>query len=56
MAKKQTEFTPNDFAAKIGISRSTMWRWLNLKKYANYLKMHDAEVVEIAGKKFLKIK
>ena len=54
MAKKKTEFTPAEFADKIGVSRATMWRWMNLKKYSRYLKMYDAEVVDIAGKKFIK--
>jgi hypothetical protein len=54
MAKK-TEFTPAEFSKKIGVSRATMWRWMNIKKYSRYLKMYDAEVVKVAGKKFVKI-
>jgi len=54
MSKRKTEFTATEFAEKIGVSRVTIWRWMNLKKYSRYLKMYDAEVVEVAGKKFVR--
>jgi len=53
---KKIEFTPTEFADKIGVSRVTIWRWMNVKKYSRYLKMYDAEVVDVAGKKFIKTK
>lgn len=52
---KKIEFTAAGFAKKIGVSRATMWRWMNVKKYSRYLKMYDAEVVTVAGKKFVRV-
>ena len=52
--KKRTEYTQSEFAALIGVHESTVWRWVT--KDPARLKMYDAEVVEVAGKKFVKIK
>jgi IS30 family transposase len=51
---KKREFTITEFAARIGVHHSTVWRWI--KDNPARLKMYDAEVVEVAGKKFVKIK
>jgi hypothetical protein len=52
---KKTEFTASEFAEKIGKSYITIWRWMTMKKYSRYLKMYDAEVVTVAGKRFIRI-
>lgn len=56
MATKKNTYSPSEFAYKHKLSRSTVWRYMNVKRYAKYLKMYDAEVVTVAGKKFIKIK
>jgi len=53
---KKEHLTPGEFGYKHKLSRSTVWRYMNMPKYAKYLKMYDAEVVEVAGKKFIKTK
>lgn len=47
-------FTITEFSARIGVHHSTVWRWIKFSP--NRLKMYDAEVVEVAGKKFIKVK
>lgn len=49
--KEKTEFTIAEFAEKIGAGRATVWRWVT--KDTKRLKMYDAEVVEVAGRKFI---
>lgn len=51
--KKRTEYTQSEFADLIGVHESTVWRWVT--KDPARLKMYDAEVVEVAGKKFIRI-
>lgn len=46
--------TPAEFGYKHKLSRSTVWRYMNVKRYSKYLKMYDAEVVEKDGKRFIK--
>lgn len=52
---QNNEYTIPAFAKKIKKSRATVYRWITDKKYKLYLKMYDAEVVEVAGKRFIKI-
>lgn len=52
--KKRTEYTQSEFADLIGVHESTVWRWVTNDRAR--LKMYDAEVVEVAGKKFIKTK
>lgn len=54
MSVKKNILTITDFAARIGVHHSTVWRWIKFSP--ERLKMYDAEVVEVAGKKFVKIK
>lgn len=51
--KKRTEYTLAEFASKIGVHESTVWRWVTYNP--KRLKMYDAEVVEVGGKKFIRI-
>jgi len=53
MSVKKREFTISEFADRIGVHHSTVWRWT--KDNPGRLKMYDAEVVEVAGKKFIRI-
>lgn len=53
MSKKQ--YTPAQFAEKIGISRTTIWRWLTKKNLEKRLKMYDAKKITVAGKDFIEI-
>lgn len=55
MKEKKTEFTFAEFAKKIGVARDTIYRWHNLKRLRGRFKMYDAEVVTVAGKRFVKI-
>jgi len=54
--KKGKQYTFAEFANKIGVARDTIYRWHNLKHLRGRFKMYDAEVVEVAGKKFVKVK
>lgn len=51
---KPRYYTPPEFAKKIKVSRSTIYRWVDVDHLR--LKMYDAEVVEVGGKNFIKIK
>lgn len=51
---KPKYYTPPEFARKIKVSRSTIYRWVDVDQIR--FKMYDAEVVEIAGKKFIRTK
>lgn len=55
MKRKKLTVTCNqsEFAARIGVHESTVWRWVTYDPAR--LKMYDAEVVEMAGKKFIRI-
>jgi IS30 family transposase len=55
MKGKTKEYTFAEFAKKIGVARDTIYRWHNLKRLRGRFKMYDAEVVEVAGKKFVKV-
>ena len=46
-------YTPAQFAEKNGLSRVTVWRWLNDKKLEKRLKMYDAKKVIIAERAFI---
>lgn len=52
--KKSRILTITEFSARIGVHHSTVWRWIKFSP--ERLKMYDAEVVEVAGKRFVKIK
>lgn len=54
MARRNT-YTPAEFADRIGKHNSTVWRWLQSKRCDQVLKMYDAEVVTVAGKRFIRI-
>lgn len=49
--KKRTEYTQAEFASKIGVHESTIWRWVT--KDPARLKMYDAEVVDVKGRKLI---
>ena len=51
--KKRTEYTQSEFADLIGVHLTTVWRWVTHDPAR--LKMYDAEVVEVAGKKFIRL-
>jgi len=53
--KKVKQYTFAEFANKIGVSRDTIYRWYNTKYLRGRFKMYDAEVVEVAGKKFVRV-
>jgi DNA-binding IclR family transcriptional regulator len=53
--KKEKLYTPWEFGYKHKLSRSTVWRYMNTLHYKRYLKMYDAEVVTVAGKKFIRL-
>lgn len=55
MKNVKTEFTPTEFAAKIGVHQTTISRWMAHDFAKRKFKAYDAEVVEVAGKKFIKI-
>jgi len=52
---KSKQYTFAEFSKKIGVARDTIYRWHNNKHLRNRFKMYDAEVVEIAGKKFIRV-
>jgi len=56
MKGKKTEFTFAEFAKKIGVARDTIYRWHKIKRLRGRFKMYDAEVVTVAGKRFIKTK
>lgn len=56
MKKVKTEFTPTEFAAKIGVHQTTISRWIDHPFQKRKFKAYDAEVVEVAGKRFIRIK
>lgn len=55
MKKVKTEFTPTEFAAKIGVHQTTISRWMAHDFSKRKFRAYDAEVVEVAGKKFIKV-
>jgi hypothetical protein len=52
--KKGKQYTFAEFAIKIGVARDTIYRWANKKHLRGRFKMYDAEVMEVAGKKFIR--
>lgn len=50
---KTKTYTIAKFAEKIGVSRSTVWRWVTEKDFHKYLKMYDSVPKKIAGKNFI---
>lgn len=55
MSKKKDTFTPTEFAAKIGVHQTTISRWMDHVYSKRKFKAYDAEVVEMAGKRFIKL-
>lgn len=55
MTKKDKLYTPTEFAAKIGVHQTTVSRWMDHVYSKRKFKAYDAEVVEVAGKKFIRI-
>lgn len=53
--KKPKIYTPAQFAEKNRISRTTVWRWLTIKRLENRLKMYDAKKITIADKSFIEV-
>lgn len=53
--KQAKIYTPAQFAKKYGISRATIWRWLNDKELEKRFKMYDAARKKIAGKDFIEV-
>lgn len=51
--KKRTEYTQSEFAALIGVHESTVWRWVTHDPAR--LKMYDAEVREVMGRKIIRV-
>lgn len=45
--------TPTQFAKKIKVSRATIYRWISNAHLNKYFKMHDAEMITIAGRIFI---
>lgn len=52
---KERLYTIGQFAKKINVSRSTVWRWATEKEKEKYFKMYDARKTVIAGKIFIAI-
>lgn len=52
---KPKVYTPAQFAKKVKLSRSTIWRWLTQQEHEKRLKMYDAKKIEVAGKTFIEI-
>ncbi len=53
--KQAKTYTPAQFAKKIKLSRSTVWRWATVQKHEKRLKMYDAKKISIAGKIFIEV-
>ena len=53
--KQPKVYTPAQFAKKHGLSRTTLWRWLNDKELERRLKMYDARKIVIAKKTFIEV-
>lgn len=45
-------YTITAFAKKIGVARTTVWRWATKKKFKKYLKMYDAVPKKMEGDKY----
>lgn len=52
---KSKTYTPAEFAYMHNLSRTTVWRYMTVKKYARYLKMYDAKVVVVEGRKMIEV-
>lgn len=52
--KKRTEYTQSEFADLIGVHLTTVWRWVTHDPAR--LKMYDAEVVDVHGRKVIKLR
>ncbi len=51
--EKTKNYTIGQFAKKIKVSRSTVWRWATEKEKEKYFKMYDARKILVAGKTFI---
>jgi hypothetical protein len=57
MAKKEEQImTSVQFAALHGVTRVSVWKWMTDPNLTYKLVQRDAEVVEIAGKRFIRVK